>query len=111
MSVTILIGSGLARTKEEITMMKIFAVCLFAMFACAGAARAGGGAEPMPGTNYTDLPPYHPYYADAPIISPLPYPAGPDGRARIGGPIRRSTSLTTSRRAAMARPSVPFQKL
>ena len=43
-------------------MMKIFAVCLFAMFACAGAARAGGGggAEPMPLTNYTDMPPYHP---------------------------------------------------
>ena len=45
-------------------MMKIFVVCLFAMFACAGAARAagggGGGAEPMPGTNYTDMPPYHP---------------------------------------------------
>ena len=45
-------------------MMKIFAVCLFAMFACAVAARAGGGggggAEPMPLTNYTDMPPYHP---------------------------------------------------
>ena len=46
-------------------MMKIFAVSLFAMFACAGAASAGGGgaAEPMPGTNYTDMPPYHPMTA------------------------------------------------
>jgi len=41
-------------------MMKIFAVILFAMFAYAGVARAAGGAEPMPGTNYTDMPPYHP---------------------------------------------------
>ena len=46
--------------KEEITMMKIFAVTLFAMFAFANAANAGGGAEPMPLTNYTDMPPYHP---------------------------------------------------
>ena len=71
-------------------MMKIFAVCLFAMFACAGAARAGGGggAEPMPGTNYTDMPPYHPYSPTPSIALRL---AGPDGHARIRGPIRRST--------------------
>jgi hypothetical protein len=41
-------------------MMKILAVALFAVFAFASAASAGGGAEPMPGTNYTDMPPYHP---------------------------------------------------
>jgi len=41
-------------------MVKIFAAALFATFAWAGAAAAGGGAEPMPGTNYTDMPPYRP---------------------------------------------------
>jgi hypothetical protein len=44
-------------------MMKIFAVTLFAVFASASAASAGGGAEPVPLTNYTDLPPYHPMLA------------------------------------------------
>jgi hypothetical protein len=42
-------------------MVKSFAIVLLATFVYAGAARAhGGGAEPMPGTNYTDMPPYHP---------------------------------------------------
>jgi hypothetical protein len=46
-------------------MLKIFAVSLFAMVACAGAAnaRGGGGAETMPSFGYTDLPPYHPLLA------------------------------------------------
>ena len=42
-------------------MMKIFAIVLFSTSVYAGAASArGGGAETMPGTNFTDLPPYHP---------------------------------------------------
>ena len=41
-------------------MIKIFAIALFVTFLNAGAASAGGGAEPVPGTNYTDMPPYHP---------------------------------------------------
>ena len=41
-------------------MMKIFAIALFATFLSASAASAGGGAEPVPLTNFTDLPPYHP---------------------------------------------------
>jgi hypothetical protein len=49
------------RTKEEIIMVKIFAVSLFAIIASVGAASAhGGGAWTMPGVGYTDLPPYHP---------------------------------------------------
>ncbi len=42
-------------------MLKIFAALLLATSIYAGAASArGGGAEPMPGTNFTDLPSYHP---------------------------------------------------
>jgi hypothetical protein len=42
-------------------LMKIFAIVLLSTSVYAGAASArGGGAETMPGTNYTDLPPYHP---------------------------------------------------
>jgi hypothetical protein len=44
-------------------LVKIFAIVLLATSVYAGAAGArggGGGAEPMPGTNFTDLPPYHP---------------------------------------------------
>src|SRR5580700_1239075 len=54
-------GLKIRRTKEEITMLKIFAVSLLAVVACASAASArGGGADTMPGFSYTDLPPYHP---------------------------------------------------
>ena len=65
----------------------------------------------MPGTNYTDMPPYHP-------IADLP---NQTVRACIHGAIRGSTiiggrhsdvaSLDGDRRAVMARRSVPFQKL
>ncbi len=42
-------------------MLKIFAVAMLATSMFAGTASArGGGAEPMPGTNFTDLPSYHP---------------------------------------------------
>jgi len=42
-------------------MLKICAAALLATSLYAGAASAGGGgAEPMPGTNYTDMPSYHP---------------------------------------------------
>jgi hypothetical protein len=41
-------------------LMKIFAIVLLSTSVYAGAASARGGAETMPGTNYTDLPPYHP---------------------------------------------------
>jgi hypothetical protein len=42
--------------------MKISAAILLVICGYAGAANAhsGGGYEPMPGTNYTDMPPYHP---------------------------------------------------
>jgi hypothetical protein len=43
-------------------MLKIFTAVLLATVACAGAAsaRGGGPAETMPGTNFTDMPRYHP---------------------------------------------------
>ena len=43
-------------------MLKIFTAVLLATAACAGAAsaRGGGPAETMPGTNFTDMPSYHP---------------------------------------------------
>ena len=55
-------------------MLMMFGIVLVAGLLQSGAALAGGGggAEPMPGTNYTDMPPYHPYYADAPSYRPLP---------------------------------------
>jgi hypothetical protein len=47
-------------------MLRTFAVTLLTIFLLAGAANAhgGGGAEPMPLTNFTDLPRYCP--ADPP---------------------------------------------
>jgi hypothetical protein len=40
-------------------MFRIVASVLLAISFCAGAAGApGGGAEPMPGVSYTDMPPY-----------------------------------------------------
>jgi hypothetical protein len=45
-------------------MLKIFAAVLLATSMYAGAANArGGGAETMPATNFTDLPPYRPQLA------------------------------------------------
>lgn len=43
-------------------MLKISAAALLATLCCAGAAnaRGGGGVEPMPGTNFTDMPSYSP---------------------------------------------------
>jgi len=49
-------------------MLKMFSVALLVIFACAGVANArGGGAESMPQTNFTDLPPYHPTGATPPL--------------------------------------------
>jgi hypothetical protein len=48
---------------EESTMLKLCTAALLASLCCAGAASAhsgGGGFEPMPLTNYTDMPPYLP---------------------------------------------------
>ena len=40
-------------------MFRIVAAALLAISFCARAASArGGGAEPMPGVNFTDMPPY-----------------------------------------------------
>jgi hypothetical protein len=41
-------------------MFKIVAAALLATSLCFGAAsaRGGGGAEPVPGVNFTDMPPY-----------------------------------------------------
>ena len=82
---------------------------------CGTPAVAGGGAEPMPGTNYTDMPPYHPYYADAPSYRPLPTCRTRRSCAYLVVPSAALRSLTlldlAGRRAAMARPPVPFQKL
>jgi hypothetical protein len=45
-------------------MLKLCTVALLASLCCVGVASAhsggGGGFEPMPGTNYTDMPPYWP---------------------------------------------------
>jgi hypothetical protein len=42
-------------------MLRIFAVALVASLTYISAASArGGGGEPMPGTNFTDMPSYHP---------------------------------------------------
>jgi hypothetical protein len=41
-------------------MLKILAIAFFAAAAYPGAAYAHGGAEPMPQTNFTDLPDYRP---------------------------------------------------
>jgi hypothetical protein len=43
-------------------MLKICAAALLATLCCTGAANAhgGGGAEPMPSTNFTDMPSYSP---------------------------------------------------
>ena len=58
-------------------MVKIFATILLATSVYATAACAhGGGAEPMPGTNFTDMPPYH----------AMPF-AGPSDLAFIPGNI------------------------
>ena len=98
--------------KEEITMMKIFAVTLFAMFACAGAANAGGG-----GVQSRCLSPITPTCRRT-IPCRL---AEPTGRACIYGAIRGSTiiggrlsdvvSLAVTGAPLWARRSVMFQKL
>ncbi len=43
-------------------MLKLCTAALLASWCCIGAASAhsGGGAEPMPGTNFTDMPRYSP---------------------------------------------------
>jgi hypothetical protein len=52
-------------------MWKAFAIVLLIVTAYANAAYAGGGgAEPMPQTNYTDLPSYHP---NLPSYHPIPW--------------------------------------
>jgi hypothetical protein len=54
-------------------MLKVIGgVMLAALMFPAAALAGGGGAEPMPLIGYTDLPPYHPYYANAPFYRALP---------------------------------------
>jgi hypothetical protein len=60
-------GSGNQAGNRESNMLtkvlKIFAILLvpIAIFTVtANAAGGGGGAEPMPGTNFTDMPSYQP---------------------------------------------------
>ena len=50
------------RTPEQKNMLKILAVALLAtsIYAGTASARGGGPAEPMPGTNFTDMPSYRP---------------------------------------------------
>ena len=50
------------RTDHEGTLLKIFTTVFLATVVYAGAAsaRGGGPAETMPGTNFTDMPSYHP---------------------------------------------------
>jgi hypothetical protein len=45
---------------EERNMLKICVAALLATLCCTGAATARGGAEPMPGTNFMDMPRYTP---------------------------------------------------
>jgi hypothetical protein len=44
-------------------VVKIFAIVLVPMkiFIATANAAGGGGAEPMPGTNFTDMPSYQPW--------------------------------------------------
>jgi hypothetical protein len=46
--------------KEERSMFRMVAAVLLTTSLCvdAASARGGGGAEPMPGVNFTDMPPY-----------------------------------------------------
>jgi hypothetical protein len=55
-----LLPAGYFRGNEERKMLKICAAALLAALCCTGAASAHGGAEPMPGTNFTDMPRYTP---------------------------------------------------
>jgi hypothetical protein len=57
-------GQPASSDNEESKMLKLCTVALLASLCCAGAASAhsggGGGFEPMPGTNFTDMPRYWP---------------------------------------------------
>ena len=50
-------------------MLKIFCVVLLvtATYCTTASAHGGGGAESMPGTNYTDMPAYRPH-----LVAPPP---------------------------------------
>ena len=54
------------QTDHEETLLKIFTTVLLATAIYAGptTAHGGGGAETIPGTNYTDMPSYHPQPVD-----------------------------------------------
>ncbi len=51
-------------------MLKIFSAVLFvtATYGTAASAHGGGGAESMPGTNYTDMPAYRPHLVAPPSL-------------------------------------------
>jgi hypothetical protein len=50
------------QTNREEPLLRIFTIVFVAtaMYAGAASARGGGPAETMPGTNFTDMPSYHP---------------------------------------------------
>jgi hypothetical protein len=62
-------------------MLKICGAALLATLCCSGAANAhgGGGAEPMPSTNFTDMPNYAPQ-----LLTPVRLPKAKHGHWQQG---------------------------
>jgi hypothetical protein len=59
-------GQPASSDNEESKMLKLCTAALLASLCCIGAASAhsggGGGVQPMPGTNFTDMPRYSPQW-------------------------------------------------